>query len=184
MLQQLLCLFVLTLQALPADAWKRGVDVSAKQASKQAMQAIQRASTDMSNVEEWMHAVSTSQTAFDCSESSLKRWTDQCSALAESSHARAEMAAALTLCEIKSVSSMNIPKECLDWIDTAATAGPCIECVPKDTFFDMADGASEHTHDPLSTGHPTQACSETSSRPVMPSRSGTTRPASRGCMQT
>lgn len=128
MLRRVLCLFVLSLQAAAALGRVEAVAVSASKAPSDTAQRMKRAIASRVNVKQWMHAVSTSKNAFDCSENSLKQWTDRCESLTESSHARAEMAAALTICEIKSVAAMNCPKECLDWIDTAGSAGPCIEC--------------------------------------------------------
>lgn len=133
MLQQLIVVLLSLLLSPPiasALSWNsksNGLVVSANNAPNRAVTALQQAIGGRASVKDWMKAVSVSNTAFDCSESSLKAWSDDCEDLAESSHARAEMAAALTMCEIKSATSMNVPKECLDWSDAAGTAGPCIE---------------------------------------------------------
>ena len=92
-----------------------------------ALRALQQAVTARNNVKDWISAVLTSKNAFDCSASSLKTWTDNCEALAESDSAREQMAAVLTMCEMKRFSSANAPKECLDWFVSAGPARACIE---------------------------------------------------------
>lgn len=86
------------------------------------------------DMDSWIASMLKPNERIECSAagSSIRSWSTSCSSLAESESARSELAAALTVCEIRGVSSLDVPRECSDWLESAGrssgtmSSGPCV----------------------------------------------------------
>ena len=89
--------------------------------------SVTHATDDYLSAEQWMRGASASKNAFECLGSTVRGWSGRCDQLSESDTKRMELAAVLTVCEIRSVQSFSVPRECLDWSEQANLIGGCIE---------------------------------------------------------